>query len=228
MSYHKRIKERLRIIKSTGADEICFNVIKNCFGELSDILRYVFDLSLQTWMFPDPLKTAKVTPVFKTGDLKEISNYRPISVLPCFSKILERIIHSRLYSYLVNEKILYSKQFGFQKGHSTELTIAQLADQIHESFENHNYTLGVFIDLSKAFDTIGHTILLEKLENYGFKAANLAWFRSYLTNRKQYIQITNDSKSDLQNTTCGVAQGSILGPPLFLVMSMIFQLLPRY
>ena len=93
--------------KSTGADEISFNVIKNCFGELNDILRYVFDLSLQAGVFPDPLKIAKVTPVFKTDDLKKISNYRLISVLPCFSKILERIMHNRLYSYLFNEKILY-------------------------------------------------------------------------------------------------------------------------
>ena len=122
---------------------------------------------------------------------------------------------NRLYSYLVNEKI-YSKQFGFQKGHSTE-HIAQLANQIHESFENNNYTLGVFIDFSKAFDTIDHPILFKKLENYGIKDTSLAWFRSYLTNRKQYIQIANDSKSDLRNTTCGVPQGSILGQMLFLV-----------
>ena len=113
-------------------------------------------------------------------------------------------MHTRLYSYLVKEKILYSKQFGFQKGHSTEHAIAQLADQIHESFENDNYALGVFIDLSKAFDTIDHAVLFKKLENYGIKGKNLAWFRSYLTNRKQYIQITNDSKSDLRYTTCGV------------------------
>ena len=86
----------LKINKSTGADEMYFNLIKNCFGKLSDILRYVFDLSLQTGIFPDPLKTAKVTPVFKTGDFREISNYHPISVLPCFSKILERIMHNRL------------------------------------------------------------------------------------------------------------------------------------
>ena len=154
----------LKMNKSAGADEISFNVIKNCFGELSDILRYIFDLSLQTGTFLDPLKIAKVTPVSKTGDLKEISNYRPISVLPCFSKILERIMHNRLYSYLLNEQILYSKQFGFQKGHSTEYTIAQLADQIHESFENKNYTLAVFIDLPKAFDTIDHAILFKKLQ----------------------------------------------------------------
>ena len=102
--------------KSTGADEISFNVIKNYFGELSDILRYVFDLSLQTGISLDPLKITTVTTVFKTGDHKEISNYRPIHALPCFSKILERIMHNRLYSYLVKGKILYSKQFGFQKG----------------------------------------------------------------------------------------------------------------
>ena len=174
-------------------------------------------MSLQTAIFPDPLKIAKVTPVFKTGYLKEISNYRPISVLTCFSKILECIMHNRLYSYLVNEKILYSKQFGFQKGHSTEHAIAQLADQIHESFENDSYTLGVFIDLCKTFDTIDHAILLKKLENYRIRDTNLACFRSCLTNRKQYIQITNDSKSDLRNTACGVPQGTILGPLLFLV-----------
>ena len=101
-----------------------------------------------------------------------------------------------------------------EKGHYTEHVIAQL---IHESFENDNYTLGVYIDLSKAFDTIDHAILLKKLENYGIKGKNLAWFRSNLTNKEQYIQITNHSKSDLQNTTCGVPQGSILGPLLFLV-----------
>ena len=100
------------------------SLIKNCFGELS------FDLSLQTGIYSEPLKIAKVTTVFKIGDLREISNYRQISVLPCFSKVLERIMYSRLYSYLVNEKILYSKQFGFQKGHSTEHVIAELADQI--------------------------------------------------------------------------------------------------
>ena len=97
--------------KSSGADEISVNVIKNCFGELGDIKKYVFDLLLQTGIFPDPLKIAKVTPVLKTGDFKKISNYCPISVLSCSSKILQSIMHNRLY--LVNEKILYSKQFVF-------------------------------------------------------------------------------------------------------------------
>ena len=130
--------------KSTGIDEISFSVIKNCFKELSDILRYVSNLSLQAGIFPDSLKIAKVTPVFTAGDLMEISNYRPISVLPCFSKILEPIMHSHLYSYLGNEKILYLKQFGFQKCHFTEHATAQFTYQI---LENDNYALGVFTDL---------------------------------------------------------------------------------
>ena len=123
MSYSKRIKIRLFLTKDEREYWCCwisFNVIKNCLAELSDILRYVFNLSLQTRIFPDPLKIAKVTPVFKTGDLMGISNYRPISFLPCSSKILECIIHNRLYSYLVNKKKLYSKQFDFQKSHSIE------------------------------------------------------------------------------------------------------------
>ena len=124
---------------------------------------------------------------------------------------------SRKYQSVSWTTALYSKQFGFQKGHSTEYAIAKLADQIHESFEYDNSTLGVFIDLSKAFDTTDHAILLKKLENYGITDTNLAWFRSYLTNRKQYIQITNDRKNNLRNSTCGVPQGSILGPLLFLV-----------
>ena len=201
----------LEVNKSTSADEISFNVIKNCFGELSDILRYVFNLSLQTEIFSVPLKIAKVTPVFKIGDFKEISDYRQIFVLLHFSKILEHIMHNCLFSYLVNKKILYWKQFGFQNGHFTEHAIAQLGDQIHESFENDSYKLGVFID------TIDHVNLLKKLENYEIKGTNLAWFRSYLINGKQYIQVTNDSKSDLRNTECGVPQGSILGPLHLLV-----------
>ena len=108
-----------------------------------------------------------------------MSNYRSISVLPCFSKILERVMYNRLYKYLTTGKVLYSKQFGFQTGLSTEHGIVKLVDQIYKSFEKDHYTLGVFIDLSKASDTVDHAItLIRKLEMYGIKGINLAWFHS--------------------------------------------------
>ena len=150
----------------------------------------------QGGVFPDLLKIAIVSPVFKTGDTVDISNYRPISVLPCFSKILERVMYNRLYKYLTDQKILHPQQFGFQKSHSTEHAVAQLVDQIYESFENNNYTVGIFVDLSKAFDAVHDAILLKKLEIYGITGANLAWLRSYLTNRKQYICVNNDNETN--------------------------------
>ena len=130
--------------KSIGADEISFNVIKNCFGELIDILKFVFYISLQIGIFLDPLNI--VTWSLETlRKLVRISNYRPNSILPCFGKILERIMYKRLYRDLVNEKILYSRQFGFQKDHSTEHAIVELADKIHESFEKRKIIHLVFV-----------------------------------------------------------------------------------
>ena len=130
-------------------------------------------------------------------------------------------MYNHLYKYLsTDKKILHPQKFGFRKGHSTEHAIAQLIDQIYESFENNNYTVGNFIDLSKVFYTVDHTILLKKLEIYGITGANLAWFRSYLTNRKQYICINNynkTNKTNEQKVTYGVPQGHILGLLLFLI-----------
>ena len=125
----------LKTNKNPGADEINFNVIKHCFGELCGPLKYLFDLSLQNGVLPDLMKIAIVSPIFKTGDTADISNYPPISVLPCFPKIFERVMYNRLYKYLPDDKILHPQQFGFRKGHSTENAIAQLVDQIYESFD---------------------------------------------------------------------------------------------
>ena len=132
-----------------------------------------------------------------------------------FSKIFEKIMYSLLYKYLSDNNVLYRKQFGFQEKHSTKHAIMQLVDQINCSFES-LYTLDIFIDLSKAFDTVDHKILITKLENYGVKETNLQWFKSYLENRKQFITCGNFSTSYI-NISCGVPQGSILGPLLFLV-----------
>ena len=129
-------------------------------------------------VFPDELKIARVTPVYKNNDETNLGNYRP-----CFSKILERIIYNRPYDHLNSDNILYKKQFGFQKGHSAEHAILQLVDQISNSFEKNLFTLADFIDLSRAFDTVNHNILICKLKNYGIRGKNLEWFEGYVNNR---------------------------------------------
>ena len=118
----------LKTSKSPGTDEINFNVIRHCFGELCGPLKYLFDLALQSGVFPDLMKIGIVSPIFKTGDTADISNYRPISVLPCFSKILEGVMCNHLSKYLTDQKILQPQQFGYRKGHSTEHAIAYLVD----------------------------------------------------------------------------------------------------
>ena len=138
-------------------------------------------------MFPDKLKIARVSPVYKAGDIGDLTNYRPISVLPCFSKILERIMYNRQFFYVSQEKNLIFKTIRFSIWPFNRVCIPQLANQIHESFENNLYTLVVFIDLSKAFDTVNHSIIIKKLETYSIHGKNLEWFKSYLRNRKQYI-----------------------------------------
>ena len=126
-------------------------------------------------------------------------------------------MYNKLYEYLLKNKMLYNKQFGFQKANSTEYAIMQLSDQLYDSFNENKFTIGVFIDLSKAFDTVDHEILLKKLYHYGIRGKNLQWFRSYLTNRKQFITFKENQRSETLRIKCGVPQGSILGPLLFLL-----------
>lgn len=167
-------------------------------------------------VFPDDLKIAKVSPIFKADDKLLVNNYRPISVLPVFSKILEKIVYNRLIEYLNRMNILTDKQFGFREKHSTFMAILNIIDKISDEIDNKNLSLGVFIDLSKAFDTINHKIMLNKLYHYGIRGITHDWFASYLSNRKQYVQIKSH-KSNLLAVTCGVPQGSILGPLLFII-----------
>ena len=159
--------------------------------EIFVILKHIFNISLAEGVFADKLKIGRVTPVFKKGKntlvtnyrpIPVLTNYRPIPVLPCFSKLLEHIVYNRLYKFLVESSILYQKQFGFQNAHSTKYAISQLVNQITDTFSQGKYTLGNFVDLSKAFDTVNHNILLEKLKANGIQSGNLKWFRSYLSN----------------------------------------------
>ena len=143
----------LKTNKRTGYDNIHGNVIRNLYNELKTPLMNIFNLSLNKGIFPDRMKVAKVTPIFIQGEKCNISNYRPISVLPCFSNILERIMCNRLYDYFTVNNILFNKQFGFRSGHSTEHAPLELIDKIREFFSYKNYFLGILIDLSK-FDVI--------------------------------------------------------------------------
>ena len=155
----------LQTNKSPGHDEISCDVIKSCFGSLSKPLLHIFRLSLEEGIFPDDLKAAKVTPIFKAGDENDFGNYRTISVLSCFSKMLEKIMYKRLFNPLSEHNLLYQKQLGFQQGHSTEHAIMQLIDQINDTFENNCFALGIFIDISKGFETVDHQILISKLKD---------------------------------------------------------------
>ena len=144
------------------------------------------------------LKIAKVIPAFKKGDKENVENYRPISILPVFSKVLERIMYNRLYEYFMNNNLLQKNQFGFQINNSTEHVILQFTRDIAQNFGNGKFTLGVFIELSKAFDTVDHQILLNKLKHYEVDEKTLAWLQIYLSQRKQYIENTNDIKYSLE------------------------------
>ena len=137
-------------------------------------------------IFPDSLKIGKITPIFKKGDSELIENYRPISTLPVFGKIFEKVIYCRLYSFLTSQNTLYENQFGFRKSHSTSHAINYSVSHIKRELEKKNYVLGIFIDLSKAFDTIDHKQMIYKLNHYGIRGTTNDLLKSYLTNRFQY------------------------------------------
>ena len=169
-------------------------------------LKHIFNLSLLNGVFHDSMKIARVIPLFKSGNT--------ISLLPPFSKILKKNYHSRLMAFIDSNQVLYKSQYGFRKQMSTSLAIIELLEEITNSLDKHE--AGVFIDLNKAFDTVDHSILIEKLYHYGIRGTANKWICSYLMNRFQYVTI-NGTNSDDMNVLCGVPQGSILGPILFIL-----------
>ena len=206
----------LKTGKSPGIDKYHVDVVYKLYKELSVPLTHIFSLSLKTGVFPSLLKIAKVIASFKTGDTEDIGNYRPISILSVFSKLLERIVFERLYKFFDKLQLFFSKQFGFRKNSSIDFGIVDLTQSIQKNFEKKKYTLGVFIDFSKAFDTVDHDILINKLFSYGIKNTELKWFQSYLSNRRQCIHY-DVGITQYANVTYGVPQGSILGPLLFII-----------
>ena len=157
------------------------------------------------------MKLAMVIPLYKKNSPEVPSNYRPIFLLSVFSKIVEKLMHKRLYSFLEKYDILHSLQFGFRAKHSTLHALISLTESVKQTIDDSMFGCGVFIDLQKAFDTVNHPILLQKLQHYGVRGTALNWFSSYLTDRKQYVSV-NGHTSDHLKISCGVPQGSVLGP----------------
>ena len=201
---------------SSGFDNIKPDIVKTVINFIKTPLCHVFNLSISSGIVPDELKVARVVPIHKSGDATSCNNYRPISVLPVFSKIFESIIHKRLYNFLERHNLLKNCQFGFRKKLSSYMALLNAYDKVARDLDQGLHTMGIFLDLSKAFDTIDHRILLAKLHHYGVRGSAFEWFKSYLSNRTQFVSF-NEFNSSYRNIECGVPQGSVLGPLLFII-----------
>ena len=214
----QEISDIIESLKSSAAghDNIPASLVKQVKSSILEPLRHVFSLSLKTGVIPHELKIAKVIPLFKMDNPGCFSNYRPISILPCFSKILEKIVYKRIISHLNSNEILYKHQYGFRKNHSTCMALIHLVDKIISAQEKGDFVCSIFLDFSKAFDTIDHSILLAKLHKYGIHMDAHKWLTNYISHRTQFVCIKGcfSNKAQLH---CGVPQGSILGPLLFLI-----------
>ena len=206
----------LNVHKATGIDDLPCKLIRDCAEVISKPLAYIVNLSLRSGVIPKNWKVALVKPLHKSGNKESPDNYRPISVLPVLSKVLEKVVHNQLSQYLESNDLLSDKQFGYRKNRSTELATTLLIDNIRKAADAGKMTGAVFIDLSKAFDTLGHATILAKLRSYGIRGNALNWFTNYLFQRTQIVFI-NGELSDPLPVLCGVPQGSLLGPLLFLI-----------
>jgi hypothetical protein len=218
----EKIIFNLKNSSASGYDGIFSKILKSCVKTISSLLAHIFKSSLAKGIFPSRLKCSITKPVHKKGNKDCILNYRPISLLPSFSKIFEKLIYNRLYHHCIENKILTIYHYGFKCHSSTENATFKLLNEIYLAFNNRERVGGIFCDLQKAFDCVNHDILLSKLRFYGIKGKFFNLLSSYLQNRYQKVQLNNKNSmtvisSDWNIAPYGVPQGSILGPLLFLL-----------
>ena len=202
--------------KSYGPFSFPAEVLHKIKDSISKPLSKIINLSFNSGVHPDNLKISKTIPVYKKGSRLTVSNYRPISLLSNLNKVFEKLIFNRVYGFLENHGCIYEHQYGFRKKHSTNHALISITDKIREALDKNLVAVGVFIDFQKAFDTVNHQILINKLSNYGIRGCINDWFKSYLTNRRQFVSI-DGFKSAEESIEHGVPQGSVLGPLLFLL-----------
>ncbi len=209
---HKIISD----LENGKASDIPISVIKRSSHVIALVLAKYFNIFMAKGIFPDVVKTGRVTPIYKKGNPEEIGNYRPVTTIAIFGKIFEKVIYTRIYSFATSQGIISPTQFGFRKSHSTSHAVNYSVNLITQSLKQKHHVIGIFIDLSKAFDTIDHRTLLIKLERSGVRGIANDLIRSYLGNRQQYTEVLGE-KSNTLTIEYGVPQGSVLGPLLFLL-----------
>lgn len=210
--------------KCSGYDEITDEIVKLCHTSIVKPLTHIINSSFECGTFPNALKVSKVIPLYKKGDKNVLGNYRPVANISVFSKIFESVMAEKLLNFTHKFNILNNSQYGFIRGKGTPDAITNFVTHVYQCFEKKMYVMGIFFDMSKAFDMVNHKLLIKKLNEYGIRGNVQKWLKSYLEERKQIIHMTYSNGkeeypvlSDLNDVTCGVPQGSVLGPLLFIL-----------
>ena len=222
----KKLIDNLPNKSSSGWDNINNILLKEIAAPILVPLVDLFSESINKGEFPEHMKLAEVVPLHKGKEMYLADNYRPISLLLTLSKMLEKVVYRCIYNFLNGSNQLYDSQYGFRTAHSCENAVSELVDCFLKGPEKKKHTVGIFLDLSKAFDNLEHLTIFAELECYGIRGTSLDWFKSYLTNRRMRVKckaghLNVETRSETVSVNCGCPQGSCLGPLIFLICNTI-------